>query len=532
MGNIFRYYVLLTRRWMWVLVLGALVCGSATYLISTFLRPVYQASAYLIIDIGGASTHPSITDSLQAVPTFAQLITTSTVLDPVLAQHPGLSSQDLLAMLTVKPQTNTQIIELDVQTNDPHLAADLANQVSWSFAQYANASQQDTVQIIPAQTPTLPAQPRPLEDAGIGSLVGVLLVLILIVGSEWVSNRATSVEQIQELLGTEIMTMVPCLPRHMGQAERQQTTLEKYHMICASLNVAQASRPFKLVMFTSALAGEGKTTIVSNVAVNLAQAGKQVLLIDLNIHRPALAQRFHLDGQFGLTNLLLKQGKRLQVEQYSQASEVPGLHVLTAGTQQMTSSRFLQALAATQFFSRLKQAPFDYILCDAPPLFAVAETQILAHSIEAMVLVVNGSRTPRKVLDRTRQVLWRIQTTRVLGTIVNQSSWRDYADTHPYALPQPVPEPEPQFSIEQITMELPAMNTALLVAPKVVVQEEQTRLPDTGETEQIRSGGPDYVIRPNLSLSGLTGSSGNGLTRRDFSPRTPPPVSQPLQHMV
>ena len=57
MGNIFRYYVLLAKRWAWMLVVGVVICGGATYLISTFLRPIYQDSAYLIIDIG-TSAHP------------------------------------------------------------------------------------------------------------------------------------------------------------------------------------------------------------------------------------------------------------------------------------------------------------------------------------------------------------------------------------------------------------------------------------------------------------------------------------------
>src|SRR5258707_12190389 len=299
MANFLRYYMLLAKRWMWMMVVCAIVCGSATYLISSFLRPVYQTSAYLIINVG-ASTHPSISDSLQAVPTFAQLITIPTVLDPVVAQHPGLSSQDLLAMLAVRPQTNTQIIELDVQAASPQLAAQLANQVSQSFAHYANANAPGTVQIIPASAPAFPAQPRPLQEAGIGALVGLILALLLSVLFEWISNRPGSAEQIQKLLDVDILAQVPRFSPRV-----RQSAIEKYRMVCASMDVAQASFPFKLVMFASALAGEGKSTVASNVAIHLAQAGKRVLLVDLNIHRPALAQAFHLPEQAGLTNVLV-----------------------------------------------------------------------------------------------------------------------------------------------------------------------------------------------------------------------------------
>lgn len=530
MGNIFRTYLFLARRWMWLFALGAIVCGGATYAVSTFLRPVYQASTYLIINIG-ASAHPSISDSLQAVPTFAQLLTIPAVLDPVVEQHPGMSTEELLAMMSVKPQTNTQIIELDVQAGNPRLAADLANQVGQSFARYINADMPGTVQVVSATVPTAPSQPRPLEDAGIGAVVGLILMLLLVALFEWISNRATSVEQIQELLGMEIMTLVPRFSRKTRWSDEvQQVALEKYHMISAGLNIAQAGQPFKLVMFTSALAGEGKSTVAGNVAINLAQAGKRVLLIDLNIHRPALARQFALQNQPGLTNLLARNSKRLQVEHYSQPTEFPGLRVLTAGTQQMNSSEFLRALTALQFFPRLKQTPFDYVLLDAPPLFAVAEAQILASAVEALVLVVNGSRTPRRTLACTRQVLWRMRMTRVLGVVVNQSSWRDYADTHPYTLPQPAQgrNVAEQFDVEEVTMELPAV-TVKLLPPTLPVSEPGeglTRLPDTGETEQIGAPPVERVIRPSLSLSGLTMPTKNGLTKRPFSSadiaQTPP----------
>ena len=227
-------------------------------------------------------------------------------------------------------------------------------------------------------------------------------------------------------------------------------------MLCASLDVAQAGSPFKLVMFTSALAGEGKSTVVSNVAIHLAQAGKQVLLVDLNIHRPALAREFHLPEQAGLTNVLTRNGNALLVERYAQSTALPGLFVLQAGTQEMVSAEFLRSLIASQLFSQLQQSPFDYVLFDAPPLLAVPDTQILASLVEALVLVVDGSHTPCKALHGIRQLLWRMQTTRVLGVVVNQSLWRDYTDTHPYRSPQPAAEKQvPQLSVEEVTQELP-----------------------------------------------------------------------------
>lgn len=512
-----------------MLVLGAILCGSATYLVSTFLRPTYRASAYLIVDVG-ASTQSSIAEHLQAVPGFVQLITTPAVLNPVVLLHPGMTVQDIMPMLSVKQQSDTQVIELDVQASDPHLAANLANQISQSFVRYANhgTNGENTAQIIPAMVPSLPAQSRLLQDAGIGAIVGLLLALLLVALLGWMSNRTTSVEQIQELLGMKVMTMLPSFSHTVRPAETQKVMAEKYHMIGASLHMAQASKSFKLVMFTSALAGEGKSTIASRVAINLAQAGKQVLLIDLNIHRPALARLFHLSDQPGLTNLLARKSGWLQLEHYCQATEVPGLLVLTAGTQPMSSSDLLEALASTQLFARLKETGFDSVLFDAPALLTGAEARIMASAIEAMVLVVNGSHTPRRILEQTQQVLRHLQTTRVLGVIVNQGARSDEAETRSYPPSSSLPEQELQLLIEQGTMELPVIS-APLPGPSVhITGVEAVHLPDTGENEQVHAETPRYIIRPTLSLSGTQPS--NGLTRRVFpayaAPETPSSVQK------
>jgi capsular exopolysaccharide synthesis family protein len=507
---------------MWMLVVCVIICSSATYLISLFLRPVYQASAYLVVNVG-AETHPSISDSLQAVPTFAQLITIPTVLNPVVAQHPGLSLQDVLSMVVVKPQTNTQIIELDVQAANPRLAAELANQISQSFAHYADATASGAVQIIPATVPVLPVQPRPLQSGGIGALVGLVLALLLLALFEWISNRPTSVEQIQKVLDTEILALLPHFSRR-----KKHITAEKYRMLCASLDIARAGSPFKLLLFTSALAGEGKTTVASNVAMHLAQAGKRVLLVDLNIHRPALGREFHLADQAGLTNVLARNGNPLLIERYAQSAGLPGLSVLLAGTQKMSSAEFLHTLATSQLFTQLKQSSFDYVLFDAPPLLAVSDTQVLASLVEALVLVVDGSHTPCRALSGTRQLLWRMQRTRILGVVVNQSLWHDYTDAYRYVSPLPEPaKREARLLVEEITQTLPAVDIKLIAAPLPVSEMGEQRLPDTGESERINQSPSERVIRPGLSLSGLT-MSGNGLMRRAFNTNQMPTTPRPL----
>src|SRR5205823_4509516 len=115
------------------------LCSIASFAISKIMHPVYQASATLILNLGtSTSAYENFNVSVLAAPTYAQLLTSSAVLDHVAEQHPGLTPNQLKAMITVKTQANTPLIELDVENRDPRLAMELANEVSQTFAQFSN----------------------------------------------------------------------------------------------------------------------------------------------------------------------------------------------------------------------------------------------------------------------------------------------------------------------------------------------------------------------------------------------------------
>lgn len=431
-------YTMLAKRWAWLIILGIVICSAGTYTIGKLIPPKYQASATIFLSMGRSttSTGESIPASLAALPTYAQLLTNPVVLNHVVAQHQGLTLKQLIEMLSVKPQPNTQLIELDVQNTDPQLAMQLANEISVSFAQYVDTQAQApaTAQVLPAQLPIDPISPRPLVYAGLGALVGLGLALALIVLFEWVDDRLGSPEEVQEISGLDTLTVIPKLSkRERGKnAEEIPTLAEGCRRLCASLNAAQAHKPFKGVMVTSALVDEGKTTIAANLASFLAMAGKRVLFVDADLRRPMLHHHFQLDNYRGLTSAFMEKWPQHEQELHDQPTEIPTLRVLTTGVIDFNPAELLQSSVANQIFSTLQKAPqFDYVIFDTPPLLPVADAQILASYIQTTVLVIDASKTPRKALLRAMRMLHKTRTS-VLGIVLNKSSWSDYNDIRHY----------------------------------------------------------------------------------------------------
>ena len=468
------YYKMLVKRWMWVIALGIVICGGVTYIVSIFLPPTYQASAIIYLNLGSSGTSPydNVNASLAALPTYTQLITEPAVLTPVIQKHPGLTLHQLTSMISVKPQTSTQLIELDVESTNPQEAMQLANDVSENFAQYVNGQFANGIRVIPALLPTQPVRPRPLRDSGIGALVGFGLALALIFLFEWIDDRLASPEEVQNIIGLDALAVIPELSRQERNKKVAEvpTLAEECHILCASLIAAQAIKPFKLVMITSALADEGKSTIAANIASFLAMAGKRVLLVDADLRYPVLDRYFQLDNQKGLSSALPEMWAQVEPELDGQPTDIPTLRVLTAGALPSNPAELLQSPLAQQLFNHFEQASqFDYVVFDTPPLLPVADAQILASYIPATVLVIDASKTPRKFLLRAKRALDRTRTT-VIGVVLNKSRWPESSDIRHYlsGLRQPgtdtrltVPPHTPREDSSNITIpNIPSENGA------------------------------------------------------------------------
>ncbi len=441
MRNSLSRYFLLIKRWAWVILLGVIICSAATYVITKFIiPPTYQASAEFSFRVTSqqSSQNDTVLAGLALLPTFNQMMTSPQVLDPVARNHGGLSTKQLAAMVSVKQQSTSLVMDIVVTNRDPQLAAQLANERAQSFQQNyiipvyeANI----TSQISSADIPQTPDAPKPTSDAILAALVGLGLSLTIVVLFEWIDDRLRMPDEIQSLLALDLLAVIPELSARdrSKNAEETPELAEACRILCANLNMAQMLRPFKLVMVTSALPGEGKSTIAANIASFLAMSGKRVLLVDGDLRHPVLDQHFQIENRHGLSNAFLDVWKNnAEMVLDGHPTEIPSLRVLTAGILPSNPAELLQSPLAQQLFSHFRNTPkFDYVIFDAPALLPIADAQILASYIQVTLLVADASKTPRRALVRAKQALSRTGT-RVLGVTLNKSPWPDFSDNKDY----------------------------------------------------------------------------------------------------
>ncbi|MEE8143622.1 MAG: CpsD/CapB family tyrosine-protein kinase, partial [Planctomycetota bacterium] len=180
------------------------------------------------------------------------------------------------------------------------------------------------------------------------------------------------------------------------------------------------------LLVTSAVAGEGKTTVVLNLAQSFAYAGQRVLVLDADLRRPRVERVFELSKSPGLTEVL--RGERKTDEVIRQPAGF-GVDVLTSGDVPKNPAELLGSTSFDQLLSELADR-YDLVVVDAPVLLAVSDALLLAHRVDGVLLVHAPGKVDKKGFGRVREVLDRAGAN-VLGLVSNKVSVAD-----PYQYPR------------------------------------------------------------------------------------------------
>ena len=287
----------------------------------------------------------------------------------------------------------------------------------------------DDIHILEGALPPLrPFTPNGTLDAIVGLISGSFAGLVFVI---W---RARSYSGIQEPGQIAIELQVPELgtipanstsyyrvTRLLGKAQPQPLELTTWQnwpsalaesfrfAVTSILLAAKDGRPMRVIALTSANPGEGKTSVISNLAIALARTNRRVLLIDGDMRRPRLHQIFDVDNSGGLSEILTGDS---QVG--VQATKIPNLFVLPSGR---SADESLPFSAHLRRLVRHFGKTFDMVLIDTPPILKMSDARLISHVADAVVLVV-AQHTDRSAVRLARQHLAE-DGSFLLGTILN-----------------------------------------------------------------------------------------------------------------
>ena len=471
-------YVRVLRRRLWMIVICPIVAALVAGIASLALPPVYEAQVVLLVRPAQplASTDPTVAalTSAQISQTYASLMTERPLLESVSADL-GLKIQpEVLAQkITITPEPNTTILDVNVQDTNPALARDLANRLVADFITEVKQMQQQETQVpnartgdnlivvSPAVVPTAPISPNIRRNVAIAFAAGLLVALGIAFLLDYLDQSIKSDEDLTERLGLISIGHVAFTPGGKGRRaelvalDSQSPASEAYKTLRTNLLFSTIDQELKTIVVTSSGPGEGKSRTAANLAVVLAEAGHKTLLIDADFRRPSLHKIFGRIRNVGLSNLILQDVA--ENEAITAVEKVPNLWLVTSGPTPPNPSELLGSGRIKELMARLRGA-FTYVILDTPPVNAVTDAAILAAAANGTILVVEQGRTTFPSLEHAKQLLDRVGA-HTLGVVMNKvrasagsysyeyGNYETPPDQHGKPAPQQASDSEPRITV-------------------------------------------------------------------------------------
>ncbi len=326
----------------------------------------------------------------------------------------------------LKPEEQTELANLQEQVVlDRSQYAAIVHTESDIQVNVARAAD-NLVVLSPAETPTIPIAPKPMLNALLAALGGLALGVGLTLLLEHFDSAIRTDEQLIEHTGLRPLGHIPFSRGNRGQKElvvlRKEPFLsEPYKALRTNLLFSAMDREPKVITVTSATPKEGKSRIAANLAIALAKAGRQTLLIDCDFRRPVQHRLFNRQRNVGLADLIV--GEVTEAEVILPVETVPNLHLLSSGSMRHNASELLDSIAMRTLLARVSEA-FDHVILDTPAVNVMADGLIVGRNAEATLLVVEHGRSRYPAVRKAREALDNVGA-RVVGCALNKVPTRE-----------------------------------------------------------------------------------------------------------
>ncbi|UTT68806.1 polysaccharide biosynthesis tyrosine autokinase [Arthrobacter sp. DNA4] len=358
----------------------------------------------------------------------------------------------LLGSISVKVPLDTAEIRITAQSKDPATAQRVADVwVNGLAAQVeaietapptepasgvaalsqagASESAATAVRVLPlgkAVLPTTPTSPNTKLNLALGALVGLALGVAYALVRRHLDRRIRKAADIERRFGVPVIGTLPVDHRLDGRStivdagtaaqlhDAGGAMAEALRELRTNLSFLDVDQPPRIIVVTSSLQAEGKSTVTANLAVTMAAAGENVVVVDGDLRRPTLVDVFNLVPGAGVTDVLTGAAELADVLQPWGA--LPNLSVLGSGRIPPNPSELLGSRAMKNMLDAL--AKDAVVLIDAPPLLPVTDAAVLSRAADGAILVIRTGRTTQEQLDQSLGNLDKVKG-RVLGAVLN-----------------------------------------------------------------------------------------------------------------
>lgn len=415
------YLDALRLRWLLVAVLTVLgaVLGGAAYLLTP---PVYASTVtfYVSVPPGDTGSATATQYAQSKVNSYVALVSSEEAARRVIAdQHLAESPAAVASSVSASAQLNSLLLTATVRDGSSARSLAVARGLADTFGPLVDSldnsgRQSASIAISVVSGPTLasrPVSPDLKRYLALGLLAGLVLGALLAVLRDLLDVTVRSADDAAEVVGAPTLAAVDDDPDARGRAESIRQLRTNLAFLRAPRRPTEGA---EVVVVTSAVGGEGKTTTAVDLARSLVEAGERVLLVEADLRRPTLVPALGLEPGPGLAEVLAGQA---DLDAAVRVPSADGPAVLPAGTVPPNPAELLGSARMAEVVATLR-GRYDTVLLDAPPLLPVTDAAVCSAVADGVLLVVRWGRTCRDEVREAVGMLDRIDAS-VLGSVLN-----------------------------------------------------------------------------------------------------------------
>ncbi len=391
-------------------------------------------------------------------------------LDATQAQIDSLTTQ--ITALRAQKGTDAQIADLVAQQNglQQHNAQLQSTLTQLELTEAENSNFLEVAQS--AQPGIRPVQPDIILNTSVGLVTGLFLGILLAILLEELSTQIRTPEVLTQLVERPVLATVWRVPSSHPEALIHPTgkdaNVESYRILRTSIGFSSVDKPLHSLVVTSALPYDGKSVVAANLAIFMAKAGKRTLLIDGDLRRPTLHEKFGLSpDKQGLSNAIMAfsvptttnvspESQILSaifsagqppadelltkvalantlLDPFIHAVDIPNLRVMPSGPLPPNPSELLDSKAMERLFAAIASYGADIVIFDTPPVLGLSDASILASKVDGTLVVVDITRATKGSLGQVKTLLEQAGA-HVPGYVINKQrrSRKDFAYSYYY----------------------------------------------------------------------------------------------------
>ena len=365
--------------------------------------PVYTANATFSVRVadplyGDISTYNSATAE-QMAKTFPHILT-SGVLQERVKKHLNIPS---MPSVSVTANTTGSLITIQVTDRDPELALKVLNAVMVYYPEIAEYVVGPTVLVLLHESglPTAPVNPLNIKNAVIkGALIGFAIWAVIILVMSLMVNTIHDEKELKNLVNTPCIGQIPHIRRSskkggklLYQQVRSPGFNEAVRMLRIRVEKALAEEEKKVLLVSSAIPGEGKTTVSANLAIALAHKGKKVLLIDCDLRNPSVGKTLGIIDPPMIGAYLTD---RADMESVIMPTEYKNLSVACGGVNKAVSMKSVHLNRRLAEMVKVARERYDVVIMDTPPCSLLADASEYASMADYGLMVVRQEYASRE----------------------------------------------------------------------------------------------------------------------------------------